>query len=138
MNHAMFSSQEPDRFPLNANTALIINVTVGWLSYFLAAFFGVKILWLGMATILVSLGNFIAHTILFNVKGKTFYSPGMITADLFFLPITIWFFILVIQGNLGRPIDWVLGLLLGILFNYVGVFKLIDWLKNKETPYIFD
>lgn len=138
MNRVMFSSAAPDRFPLNANTALIINVTVGWLSYLLAALFGTKLLWLGIATILVSLGNFIAHTLLFNIKGKTHYSPGMISADVFFLPITLWFILLLVRGNLATPLDWALGLLLGALLNYVGIFKLIDWLKNKETPYLFD
>jgi hypothetical protein len=138
INTAMFASTQPDRFPLNANTALIINVTVGWLIYLLAALFGTKLLWLGMASILVSLGNVIAHTLLFNIKGKTHYTPGMITADVLFLPITVWFFILVIQNNLARPMDWVIGILLGIVLNYVGVLKLIDWLKNKETAFIFD
>jgi hypothetical protein len=138
MNTVMFSSTQPDRFPLNANSALIINITVGWLSYFFAALFGVKLIWLGLAVILVSFGNFIAHTILFNVKGKTHYSPGMITADVFFLPITVWFFILVIGGKLARPVDWVVGILFGIVLNYVGILKLIDWLKNKDTAFIFD
>lgn len=67
MNTVIFSSKQPDRYPLNPNTAFIINVFVGWLSYFLAAVFGEKFLWLGIATILVSVGNFIAHTFLFNI-----------------------------------------------------------------------
>ena len=69
---------------------------MGWLFYFLAALFGEKVLWLGMATILVSAGNFVAHTFLFNIKGKTFYNPGMLTADLLFLPIAVYFFMLVV------------------------------------------
>jgi hypothetical protein len=80
MNTVMFSSKQPDRYPLNTNTAFIINIFVGWLSYFFAAVFGEKALWLGIATILVSVGNFIAHTFLFNIKGKTRYNPGMFTA----------------------------------------------------------
>lgn len=138
MNKVMFASDQPDRYPLNANTALIINVTTGWLFYFLAAFFGSKVLWLGIATILVSLGNFIAHTFLFNIKGKTHYSPGMLTADFFFLPIVVWFFYLVIHGSLASPLDWVFGILLGLALNFLGIFKVIDWLKNRNTPYVFE
>jgi len=31
MNTVLFSSKHPDRYPLNTNTALIVNVYVGWL-----------------------------------------------------------------------------------------------------------
>ena len=137
MNKVMYSSPQPDRYPLNTNTALIVNLGVGWLLYFLAAVFGEKTIWLGMAAILVSAGNFIAHTLLFNFKGKSRYNPGMLTADILFLPIVVFFFVLVIQGNLARPLDWVLGFALGIALNYLGILKMIDLLKNEKTKFIF-
>lgn len=137
MNSVMFSSSQPDRYPLNANTALIVNLIVGWLAYFLAAVFGEKALWLGMATVLVSAGNFIAHTFLFNIKGKSRYNPGMLTADILFLPIAVYFFILVFRMNLATTVDWILGFGLGIALNYFGILKLIDLLKNKSTSHIF-
>jgi hypothetical protein len=130
MNTVMFSSKQPDRYPLNTNTAFIINVFIGWLSYLLAALFAERTLWLGIATILVSVGNFIAHTFLFNIKGKTFYNPGMFTAIVFFMPIAVYLGYLLIQGNLATPLDWTVGIILGIL-------KLIDWLKDENTQYIF-
>ena len=137
MNKVMYSSPQPDRYPLNTNTALIVNLGVGWLLYFLAAVFGEKAIWLGMAAILVSAGNFIAHTLLFNFKGKSRYNPGMLTADILFLPIVVFFFVLVIQGNLARPLDWVLGFALGIALNYLVILKMIDLLKNEKTKFIF-
>ena len=78
-----------------------------------------------------------AHTVLFNVRGKTFYNPGMATAIVLFLPLILWFFVMVNQGVMASPIDWVLGLVLGAVLNYVGILKLIDWLKDEQTPYIF-
>lgn len=137
MNTVMFASDQPDRYPLNANTALIINLGVGWLFYSLAVLFGERLIWLAIAVILVSTGNFIAHTFLFNIKGKTRYFPGMVSAILLFLPISVYFFFLVIKGNLATPLDWILGLVLGIALNYLGIFKVIDWLKNKNSIYIF-
>ena len=137
MNTVMFSSKQPDRYPLNTNTAFIINVFVGWSSYLLAAILGEKAIWLGIATILVSVGNFIAHTSLFNIKGKTIYNPGMFTAIIIFLPIAAYFGYLVIQGNLATPVDWIVGILLGIVLNVIGILKLIDWLKDENTKYIF-
>jgi len=138
MNHVMFHSEMPDRYPLNTNTALIVNVVVGWLFYFLAAYFGEKAIWLGMATILVSLGNFIAHTFLFNIKGKTFYNAGMVTSWIFFAPCVYFFFKIIYAGNLINTADYLIGIPLGIVLNVVGILKMIDWLKDKNTKYIFD
>ena len=39
VNTVMYNSKLPDRYPLNTNTALYINVFVGWSFYFLAAIF---------------------------------------------------------------------------------------------------
>jgi len=137
LNTVMFSSKQPDRYPLNTNIAFIVNVFVGWLSYFLAAVFGERVIWLGIATILVSVGNIIAHTFLFNIKGKTLYNPGMFTAIVLFLPIAAYFGYLLIKGNLATPIDWTVGLILGAALNFIGILKLISWLKDENTRYIF-
>jgi hypothetical protein len=137
MNTVMFSSKQPDRYPLNTNTALIVNVFVGWLPYLLAAALGARVLWLGIATILISIGNFVAHTFVFNIKGRTLYNPGMFTAVVLFLPIAGYFGYLVMQGNLATPMDWTVGIILGLALNFIGILKLIDWLKDSNTPYIW-
>src|SRR5436305_2403785 len=67
INSILFSSRQPDRYPLNAQSSLIVNVLVGWLVYFLAAVFSETLVWLGIATILVSVGNVLAHPFLFNI-----------------------------------------------------------------------
>ena len=137
MNTVMFSSKQPDRYPLNTNTSFIVNVYIGWLSYLLAAVFAEKVIWLGIATILVSVGNFIAHTFLFNIKGRTFYNPGMFTAILLFVPVSSYFGYLTIQGHLATSLDWVVGVIFGIVLNVVGILKMIDWLKDENTEYVF-
>lgn len=137
MNVAMFNSEKPDRYPLNPNTAFIINLGVGWFIYFIAAVFSETLIWIGIATILVSFGNFMAHTFLFNIKGKTKYNPGMVTAIVLFLPITIYFFYIVVINHMASTLDWSFGIILGIILNVVGVLKMIDWLKDENTPFIF-
>jgi hypothetical protein len=137
INSVMFSSKQPDRYPLNTNTALVINVGVGWLAYFLAAVVGASALWLGIAAISISVGNFVAHTFPFNIKGGTIYNPGMVTATVLFVPIFVYFFYWITVNGAASPLDWAVGLALGAAFNYVGVLKLIDWLKDENTPYIF-
>ncbi|MEO8955132.1 MAG: HXXEE domain-containing protein [Ktedonobacteraceae bacterium] len=137
MNSVMFSSRQPDRYPLNAHTSLTINVLVGWLFYFLAAVFNEKAVCLGIATLLVSVGNIIAHTFLFNIKGKTVYNPGMVTAIVFFLPLSVYFFSWVIHNHAASTLDWIVGAVLGIALNYIGIIKMIDWMKDENTPYVF-
>ena len=53
INVAMYKSSTPDRYPFNLNTAFIVNTTVGWFFFFIAAMFSESLIWLGIATILV-------------------------------------------------------------------------------------
>ena len=91
-NSAMYKSTMPDRYPLNTNTALIINVVIGWTLYFLAALFAEKAVWLGIASLMVSMGNIIAHTTLFNIKGKTWFNAGLFTSWFCFAPVIGYFY----------------------------------------------
>jgi hypothetical protein len=138
INTVMYKSNMPDRYPLNTNTSLIVNVGIGWTAYFFAALFAEKAIWLGLATLMVSIGNIIAHTFLFNIKGKTFYNAGLLTSLLFFLPCAYFFFSIVYTNHLASSMDYCIGAALGIILNVVGVLKLIDWLANKNTSYIFN
>lgn len=138
LNTYLYKSAMPDRYPLNTNTALIINVGVGWTFYFLAALFSEKAIWLGIATMLISFGNIIAHTFLFNIKGKTFYNAGLATTWLFFVPCVYLFIKIIYADNLATLQDLLIGIPLGIVLNVVGVLKLIGWLADKKTTYIFE
>lgn len=137
VNKAMFNSDIPDRFPLNANSGMLINVVLGWGGYLLAALFWRQAIWLAIATILVSTGNIFAHTIIFNIKGKTFYNPGLVTSWLLFTPIVYFFFDLVISYQLASTSDWVIGVALGVTLNYFGVYKMVVWLADRNTLYVF-
>ncbi len=138
VNRVMYNSTMPDRYPLNALTVVYVNVLVGWLFYFFAALLGQNAVWLGIATILVSLGNTIAHTIVFNVKGKTFYNAGLATRWLFFAPCIYFFFVTIHQENLVTLTDYFIGIPLGVVLNVVGILKFIDWFADKDTKYVFE
>ena len=135
VNAVLYKSNQPDRYPLNAQTSLVVNVVMGWAAYFLAACFAERFTWLGIATVLISLGNFAAHTTLFNIKGKTFYNPGMITAIVLFLPIAVWYFKTIYPQT--HFSDWIIGIPLGVALNYLGIVKLIDWMADRNTTYVF-
>jgi len=138
VNTAIYKSNMPDRYPLNTNTSLVVNLIVGWLFYFLAAIFAENAIWLGLATIVVSIGNTIAHTFVFNIKGKTIYNAGLITSWILFVPCAWFFFAIVYQDKLIKTTDYLIGIPLGILLNVVGIIKLIDWMADKNTGFIFE
>ncbi|MCW3076362.1 MAG: hypothetical protein JWO32_971 [Bacteroidetes bacterium] len=138
VNTVMYNSKMPDRYPLNTNTAFYVNVVVGWTFYFLAAMLAERAIWLGITTILVSVGNTIAHTIVFNFKGKTFYNAGLITSWLLFVPCTYFFVSIINTNHLATKTDYLIGIPLGIILNVVGILKLIDWMADINTTYIFN
>ncbi len=138
VNKIVFKSDCPDRYPLNTNTALIINVGIGWTSYFLAALFYRQALWLGIATMLVSLGNIVAHTIVFNSRGKRWYNAGMFTCWLCFAPCLYFFCKEMILTGIASTLDFIIGIPLGIFFNVGGIFGLINLLADRQTKFIFD
>jgi hypothetical protein len=138
LNTVLYKSEIPDRYPLNTNTALYVNVIVGWTFYFFAALFAEKAIWIGLATILISFGNIIAHTFLFNIKGKTIYNAGLATCWMFFAPCVYFFFSIVYNEHLITTTDYFIGISLGITLNVIGVLKLIDWMANRKTTYIFE
>ena len=138
LNTALYKSTIPDRYPLNTNTAFYINVVVGWTFYVAAAVLAEKAIYLGIATIMVSLGNTIAHTTLFNIKGRTFYNAGLLTSWLLFIPCAYFFFIIIHREHLVTMTDYLIGIPFGIVINVVGILKLISWMANKDTTYIFD
>jgi len=137
VNKVMFKSDLPDRFPLNSNTSLIINVGLAWTVYLLAAVTGERYVWLGMATMLVSLGNIIAHTFIFNIKGKMICNAGLATSWLCFAPCVFFFFKIIHQESLVSVTDYLIGVPLGIGINIFGVFKLILWLADRNTRFTF-
>lgn len=137
VNRVMYQSTMPDRYPLNAKTAVIVNVVMGWGFYILAALLAEKAVWLGIATVLVSVGNTVGHTFLFNIKGKTLYNAGLASCWLLFVPISWLVFKTITSENLATTMDYVAGVGLGVVLNYVGILKMIDWMADADTPYVF-
>ena len=132
LNVVLFRSTDPWRFPLNIRSGLAVNVGVGWVGYTLAALLGERALWLAFGRILVSLGNCVLHLIVLPIRGRMLYNPGMATSLLMFLPVIIWFFIE--AWPLMSTADKVLGLILGLLLNVVGVIGLIRVMENPTAP----
>lgn len=137
VNQVVFRSDIPDRYPLDQRTSWIVNVALGWSVYGLAVLVGPAAVWLGIATLTVSAGNVFAHTLLFNVRGRTLYNPGLATCWLLFVPVIVWFATLAARDDWVHVTDVVVGIVVGLILNYVGVIRMITLLGRRDTAYPF-
>ena len=137
INSVFFSSKQPDRYPLNTNSAVAVNLGAGWTAYFLAAIVNVHAIWLGIAVTIISVGNIVIHTFVFNIRRRMIYNPGLATSLLLFLPISTYFYYSVIVSGAASVLDWAAGIALGIALFYIGIDKLVDWLKDPNTSNVF-
>lgn len=136
INTVMFKSDRPDRYPLNMRSAMLINMGLGWGTYLLAALLAERAVWLGIVTVLISLGNVVAHTFLFNIKGRSWYNAGMATCWLFFVPVAIAFFHVLSSEHIATTVDFAIGIPLGILLN-IAVLRLIVLLEDNRSTDAF-
>lgn len=132
LNVVLFRSKDPYRYPLNPRSGLVVNVLVGWGSYLLAALLAESALYLGLATILVSVGNSVLHLIVIPIRRRMPYNPGMVTSLLCFVPVTVWFFI--VAWPMMTPLDIVVGVILGLVLNAGGIIGLIRIMANPDSP----
>ena len=75
MNKVIQPSDRPDRYPLNQNSAMIVNVA--WYPFALVALVFQHQIWLGLGTLLFWVGQFVIHGIVTNLKRKTVLQPGL-------------------------------------------------------------
>ncbi len=136
-NQVVMASPGPvDRFPLNQNSAVFINV-VGWLFCLVPALFPDQ-RGLGLAMVLFTFGQLVYHGVISNRKFKSLYNPGLAAVVLLHIPLGIWYLIEVFaQGGftLGDCVLAViyLGAFAGVVMQLIG-FRL---LAAKDSPYPF-
>ncbi|OKP77638.1 hypothetical protein A3844_29945 [Paenibacillus helianthi] len=135
-NTVLFKSESPERYPLNQQSAMIINVGIAYLFYLLPVFFP-SVVWLGMAPVLMGFFQIIFHGIVLNIKAKKIYNPGMFTAIFVHLPIGIWYINFVYKHDVVSLMDWILSTIYFVIAVYIFIVKGNTWLKNKNSVQIF-
>jgi len=136
MNKVIQPSSEPDRYPLNQLSALVVNVFAAYPFLLVPVFFPGAI-WLGFGAVVFWFGQFAIHGILTNVKLKTIYNPGLLTTVVG-VAFLVYFMVHVISNNLASAWDWIGGILLMIGFAVVFLVKMTyTWLadKNSKCPF---
>lgn len=127
INRGFYGEQTLYRqYPGNWNSIMIVNLSA-YIFYILALVFP-QAIWLGIATMLFNLFQLLGHALEMNIKLKTWYNPGLLTAVFGLLPISLWYFSQVWEQHLyswedvGLAIVW-------IGFNYWLAFRSLIYKK---------
>jgi hypothetical protein len=137
MNMVLRPSPAPNRYPLNQNGAMVINMVAAY-GFYLVPVFLPTVIWLGLAPILFGMLQFIGHGIVMNAKLRSVYNPGLAAVTLGHVPIGVFYLHQVHTRGLASVSDWTLGLAYMLAFIYFGLIKLnFTWLSDRNSPYPF-
>ena len=135
-NGGLFKSDKPDRYPMNAHTAMVVNVGSFDGLYLLPVLFPKKT-WLGLAPVLLGFGQVFAHWLLFPWRLRERWMPGGLSALFLFVPFGIAYLRALQEEQPPTRSDWIKAILVLPLFMVVGVVVPQQLLKDTESPYRF-
>lgn len=138
MNIAWMPSGEmPNRYPLNRNSALIVNVFFAYPFYILPIIFP-NLIWLGLAQVLFGMAQLGVHGILINKKMRSIYNPGLFAVVFLHWPIGIYYIWYVIVNGLVQWWMWPVAVVILCAMAFFGVNLPVNkWFKDKNSPYPF-
>ncbi len=135
-NRGLFNSESPRNYPLNAQTAMVINTALAY-PFYLAPVVFPKKRWLGLAPVLVGWAQIVVHGIVIPRKAGATYGPGILTALLLHLPIGIGYLKAAGRaGPIGRD-DWAKGFACAVFSAVFGVAVPNMVLRDRNSPYAF-
>lgn len=137
-NIVMFGEKKaPDRYPLNANQCWISNVLLTYPFYIIPVFFP-KLIWLGLAQVMLGMLQIFAHGIVENMKLKSLYNPGLGATVFLQWPVGVYYIWFVATNHLASTGTYVFGLI-GALLAAIVLFALPIRLlaTNQESKYPF-
>lgn len=127
-----------DRYPLNQNNAMVMNVTAAYIVYLFPVLFP-DVLWVGFMPVVFGISQLIIHAVITPRKiGNRIYSPGCGAVLFGHVPVGIYWFCYTISHGLLGISDVIFGLL--YLFVFIAVFMLrigYGVLKSPNSAYPF-
>jgi Protein of unknown function with HXXEE motif len=137
MNMVLQPSDKPDRYPLNQNSAMVVNVLAAYGFYLLPVFFP-HVYWLGIGPTFFGFGQFIVHGIVTPKKLGSFYNPGLAAVVFLHFPIGIAYLYHIVSLGSVRVTDWFFGAVYMVAFVAITLRKMTyGWLASKASPYPF-
>jgi uncharacterized protein with HXXEE motif len=135
-NGGLFHSDTPERYPLNSNVAMIINVPLAYAFYALPVVFPKK-RWLGLAPVLFGFGQAVGHGLVFNRLAHDRYSPGFLASLLLHVPIGSQYLRALKEEAPIEHSDWRKARRYTVAFAVSSVAAPNILLRDKNSPYAF-
>ncbi len=135
-NQGLAKSSQPRNYPLNQDTALVVNAAFGY-PFYLAPVVFPKTKWLGLAPALFGIAQVLGHGVVFPRRAGDRYSPGFLASFLLHLPLGISYIrALGDEAPLTRS-DYAKGALYAVAFAAIGVAgpNLVG--RDKDNPHVF-
>lgn len=126
-----------DRYPLNAQSAMITNVFIMLTLYLVAVIFANQI-WLGIGVTLAGFAQIIVHGVLTTRKLKYFYNPGLFTAIFGFGGVGAWYIWYISANGIATGWDWLFGVIaLPFIMAFGVALPTYVWMADRNSPYPF-
>ena len=136
-NTVLHTTEQPDRYPLNQRSAAWINIYGTYCFYLLPVFFP-DVIWLGLAPMIMGIGQTGVHVFKTNIEMKSFYNPGMLAVVFLHVPIGIYYIAYITKNNLDTGLDWIITVIYLLLVCVVGlVFLTYKVWPDHNTKYPF-
>ncbi|CAJ1201140.1 hypothetical protein CPR19088_GLDEOEPO_00847 [Companilactobacillus paralimentarius] len=138
-NLAMQPSEKgnADRYPLNQNNAMWINVFAAYVLYLFPIIWP-ELIWLSFMPIVFGLLQVIVHAIVTPKKLHTWYSPGEFAVVLGHLPLGVYWFYYTVSHGLLNWLNVLCGILYLVGFIVIGMKKIgYGLLADPNSPYPF-
>ncbi len=135
-NAGVLHSDEPDRYPLNTNTALIVNVPLAYTFYALPIAFPRQRV-LGIAPVLFGFLQAAGHGTIFPRLAGDRYSPGFLASLLLHVPIGVNYLRALHAEEPIKRSDLAKAAVYNLAFAISSIAGPNILLKNKNSPYRF-
>ena len=138
-NVVLLSSGNLARYfkPLNRLSSMVANVLFAYVIYLVPVFFP-HVIWLGLAPVIIgAVLQVIAHAIFVNIKIRSPFSPGAVTAVFGFLPVGVLYIHHIHANSMVGSWDWPLAVVWLVVSGYL-TFYLFEQQLLGDAPYPFD
>lgn len=126
-----------DRYPLNQNNDLFINVWAAYPFCLLPVFFP-NAYWLGLSMVLFAAGQLVVHGVVINWKLRRLYNPGLGTVVFGFVPLGAWYLFEVYSHQSVPLWNWVIAVVCMVFFSGVVMVRIgFGFLADRNSPYPF-
>lgn len=130
-NAHVFESGQDD-WPVTKGGVALVNIAYVWLPLGLAALFPGPLRWLGLSWVGLTLINAIIHLV--TTARLRIYNPGLITAILLFLPVTVWMLAKAVMNGTLSGWQVLLILVLGVLLHIpVAALFVIPFRRHEKA-----